>query len=581
MKNSIKISILMAIAIISNSNLSAATLTWDGSSSTDWSTAANWSLNRVPNAADNVIIPSGLSRYPVLTANANVDNFTLNGGSFSTSNFNLTVDYNLIVNNGTFDAGTGTISADNVDVNNGTLTIQGNNLTLGNDFSIDGGTVQVTGNDFDIDDDFNFLSGTLDLNGYDMDISDRYTYEGGSFVDAGSLITAVYVTWNFSGFTHILPTNLYVTTSMAFTSGVVVSSASSLVSFDYNASVSGVSDSSHINGPVRKEMSSTNSMSAFNFPIGNGNVYAPIGITNYGSRRDDDYFTAQYFSSRNPNAGGSKANTLNLVSQAEYWILDRGASSGTATTTATVRLSYNTGRSGSITNASLLRVAKWNGTQWVDEGRSSTNNTGNNTSGTLSSSSNVSSFSPFTLGSSTNVNPLPVKLLDFNAAALASNVNVKWTTTSEINNDYFNVEKSLDGKNWSVIGTVKGAGNTEALTNYNFVDANPVMGMQYYRLQQNDINGEFTYSSIAPVKFSATVSSTLNIFPMPADNFINVELPGVSEMSITIYNANGQKLYEATSGNLQTIDIQDFNAGLYIIEVKADNNVVRSKFLKN
>ena len=68
---------------------------------------------------------------------------------------------------------------------------------------------------------------------------------------------------------------------------------------------------------------------------------------------------------------------------------------------------------------------------------------------------------------------------------------------------------------------------------------------------------------------------------MPANKFINVELPGATEMMVTIYNANGQKVFESTSGNLLNIDIQDLNAGLYIVEVKADNNVINSKFLKN
>jgi hypothetical protein len=507
-------------------------------------------------------------------------NFTQQSGTFTHGAYNITITSNFILNGGTFNSGSGTISANDFDINNGTFNIKGNKITLGTDFTIDGGTVSVSDANLNIDDNLFLISGTLDLNNFNLTVVDDYTFRGGSITDAGSLITAANVIWNFTGFTHTLPTNLYVTGSMTFTSGVVVTSNSALVRFDYNATVASVSNTSHINGPVRKEISSSNTTPTFNFPIGNGNVYAPIEISSYGNRRNEDFFTAQYFSSRNTNAGKTKANTLNLVSQAEYWILDRAATSGTATTTAAVKLSYNTGRSGSITNASLLRVAKWNGTQWVDEGRTSGSST-NNTSGTTTSSANVTSFSPFTFGSTTSVNPLPVHLLNFTAVPAASNVDVKWTTTSEINNDFFNVEKSLDGKNWSVIGQVKGAGNTEALTNYNFLDANPVMGMQYYRLQQNDINGDFTYSSIAPVNFSASVTSTLNIYPIPANNFLNVELPGASEMLVTIYNANGQKVFEATSGSLLNIDIQNFNAGLYIVEVKADNNVSTAKFLKD
>ncbi len=580
MKHLNQIFALVATAIFSifSTNLSAATRTWDGSSSTNWSTGANWSGNTVPTSSDDVIIPAGLSRYPVLTANARVDNFTLNGGTFSTSNFNLTVDFNLIVNNGTFNSGSGTITCEDADINNGTFIIQGNRLSLGDNFTLDGGTVEVTGADFEIDDDFFFISGTLDMNGYDMVIIDNYTYEGGSLSNPGDLITANDVFVDFSG-EHEMGINVRVLATMTFTNGIILTTPSNLLIFDNNATVSGADNSSHVNGPVRKEIS-TSTTPDFTFPSGNGVVYAPISISSISSRRNEDFFTAYYVNERNTNAGGTKGTGLNLVSQAEYWILDRATTSGTATTTAVVTLSYNTSRSGSITNAALLKVARWDGSQWSDHGRSTSSST-SNTSGSVISSGAVSSFSPFTLGSSTNVNPLPVHLLDFNAAAIASNVNVKWTTTSEINNDYFNVEKSLDGKNWLVIGTVKGAGNTEALTNYNFVDANPVMGMQYYRLQQTDINGQFTYSSIAPVNFSTTISSQLNIFPMPANNFINVELPGATDMMVTIYNTNGQKVFESTSGSLLNIDIQDFNAGLYIVEVKADNNVISSKFLKN
>ncbi len=541
--------------------------------------------------------------------------FILNGGTFNGSSGTITVNNGAMdINNGTFVAGSGNIelndnnNADFTVANGATFTggtgtlsnTSGGDLlidgtatfaynkfstTSGGSFTVDGGAVTITGTgDIVFPGDFGLISGSFNFNNNDISVADRYTFGNITLTNEGDSFKVGRFRLNFTG-VKTLTNVINVVGEVEFLSGELITSLSDIVIFQYNSFISAQTgefptDAKHIVGPAIKLISSTNTTPDFTFPIGNGNVYAPIQISSYGSRRNGDFFIAQYFSSRHPNAGGSKANTLNLVSQAEYWILDRGALSGTATTTATVTMSYNTGRSGSITNASLLRVARWNGSQWADEGRASTSST-TAASGSLVSLANVTSFSPFTFGSTTNVNPLPVKLLDFSASAVAANINVKWTTTSEINNDYFNVEKSLDGKNWSVIGTVKGAGNTEALTNYNFVDANPVLGMQYYRLQQNDINGDFTYSAIAPVNFTNAVTSQISIFPMPANNFINVELPGVSEMSVTIYNANGQKVFEATSGNLQTIDIQDFNAGLYIIEVKADNNVISSKFLKN
>ena len=573
---------LVATAIISISSLNAANRTWTGATSTNWFTSSNWSGGAVPNSSDNAIIPATVSsgRYPVLTANARVDNFTMNGGTFSTSNFNLVVDNNLIVNDGTFNSGSGTITAIDVDINNGTFIIQGNKLVLDDNFTIDGGTVEVTGADFEIDDDFFFISGTLDMNGYDMIIADAYTYEGGSLANPGDLITADRVFVDFSG-THLMGINLRVLSSMTFTNGIILTTPDNFITFDNNATASSASASSHVNGPVRKEISSSSTPN-FTFPSGDGVIYAPISISSMANRRSDDYFTAYYVNERHPNAGATKGTGLNLVSQAEYWILDRGATSGTPTTEAVVTLNYNSSRSGSITNAGQLRVARWNGTEWVNQGRSTSSSSG--TSGSLISDGAVTSFSPFTLGSSTNVNPLPISLLNFNAKAIANNIEVKWATTSEINNDFFTLEKSTNGSEWSNIATIKGAGNSEVLTNYNFLDVNPVNGTQFYRLKQTDINGDFTYSNIAVVTFGQSqLNNTLSLFPVPANSVLNIQ--SSMDMSagavVNIYNAQGSLVMTTNSSNNElSIDIQNLVSGIYFVEINTGSEIVKSKFQK-
>jgi hypothetical protein len=367
---------------------------------------------------------------------------------------------------------------------------------------------------------------------------------------------------------------------MTFTSGIILTTPSNLIIFDNNASVSGASTSSHVNGPVRKEIS-TSTTPSFTFPSGDGAIYAPISISSISNRRNEDYFTAYYVNERNPNAGGTKGSGLNLVSQAEYWILDRAATSGTATTTAAVTLTYNTGRSGSITNAALLKVARWNGSQWVDHGR--TGATGNNTSGTLTSSANVSSFSPFTLGSSTNVNPLPITLLNFTAKATSNAVAIDWTTTSEINNDYFTLEKSYNGTEWLPIAKIQGAGNSETLSQYAHIDNQIVFGVQFYRLKQTDLNGDFTYSNIVSVKFEQTINATLSIFPVPANNFVTITSnndPTVN-VSITVLNALGQKVLTMDGiGNKHQLDIQQLETGIYYIEMQSEGTLLSAKFQK-
>ncbi|HEY1045678.1 MAG TPA: T9SS type A sorting domain-containing protein [Bacteroidia bacterium] len=324
-------------------------------------------------------------------------------------------------------------------------------------------------------------------------------------------------------------------------------------------------------------------MSAFTFPVGNGSVNAPLSISSYNNRNSQDFFTAQYFDSRNSNAGGTKASGIDHVSQAEYWDLTRG-SAGTASTQVIVSLSYNeTTRSGQVDNVSQLLIAHWTGTQWENLGRSSGGSSGNATSGVTAASSRSTTYSPFTLGSSSTLNPLPIELLSFTAKANNSNVSLNWSTASELNNDFFSVEKSMDGINWTVIGKVNSIGNTEKITEYALIDANPVTGVQYYRLKQTDINGQFTYSQIVPVNFSGKVVNSVVIYPSPANNVLNLEVSASEsgQTNITIYNALGTKVMELSGDQrFYSIDITSLDAGIYYIEVSQDGNTSKSKVLK-
>jgi hypothetical protein len=355
-----------------------------------------------------------------------------------------------------------------------------------------------------------------------------------------------------------------------------------MVVFDYNASATGAGDDTHLVGPVKKEVNSNNnSNNTFTFPIGNGTLYAPLRISDHQQSRSQDYFIAEYFSSRHPQAGGSKGSGLDHVSQAEYWILDRGATSGTPSTDVNVRLTYDeTTRSGLVNSGSELRVARWNGSQWVNQGGQGNSNT----AGSITTTSQVTNFSPFTIGSSTSANPLPIALLDFDAKPINNTVNIKWSTTSEINNDFFTVEKSVNGTEWMSIGTVKGVGNSEVLTNYNMLDASPVAGVQFYRLKQTDVNGEFTYSSIVPVKFGSAATVGVMIYPMPASTVLNIDLNNDAEsnVDITILNTMGQVVLTTTvTGNAHQLDISNLVSGVYFVEVSTEGTVTKSKLVKN
>lgn len=353
--------------------------------------------------------------------------------------------------------------------------------------------------------------------------------------------------------------------------------------FDFNASVGNVSDAAHVNGPVKKEINGGNGTNTFSFPIGNGSLYAPLRISDYQQRRSQDFFVATYFKARNSNAGGSVGTGIDHVSQAEYWILDRTATSGTPTTDVNVRLSYNeVNRSGVVDDAAQLRVVRWDGSQWVNQGRGNGSST-NNTLGNVITSTQVTSFSPFTLGSISSVNPLPVSMINFMAVKADNGVQVKWTTTMELNSDYFDVQKSIDGKNWNTIGRVEAAGNSNALTDYVYNDINVIAGWQYYRLIQVDQNGAETITKVVAINVNAINKLTLNLYPNPASNLLSINSNASENVDISfkIYDVSGKLLVEGTeNGMLVNIDISMLSEGVYLTEVNINGEVSRIKFLK-
>ncbi len=572
-----------AILFCCNSTYSAtARWTWDGSqNSSDWTDKANWTTtdnDASIGIADTVLIEDGAIIYPQLQANAICRTFMMTGGWMFTNGYTLTVDNDITMTGGNFSAYLSGVIADNFYLYGGGFAPSAG-FNISDNVVIDGGYFIPVSAGVVINDDLFFISGTLDMNNQDLTINDEFTFEGGTMILNGPISVEKFIV-DFSG-EFTMTNNITITGSAQFINGIFETDPSNMLIFESDAVATGASSSSYINGPVRREVSATGNVD-FEFPTGNDSVFAPIAISDFAQGRDEDFFTAQYFMGSAPFDHSSKDLALNHISGAEYWLLDRGASSGTPTTDLKVALFFNENtRSGQVDIASELRVAKWNGTTWKNLGRAS--GTGNNAIGSLKSDSLVTVFSPFTIGSSTGGNPLPVSLLDFNAKALDKHVSVSWATTSEINNDFFTVQKSLDGKSWSAIGIIDGVENSSQLTNYGFIDQAPVKGMQYYRLIQTDLNGVSAFSHIASVNFGG-LPGTLTLFPNPAVNTVNVGIAEPSEnATITVFNSMGSKVMELTgqSGTAFTVDLTGLERGFYTIEVRHENGLNISKILKN
>jgi hypothetical protein len=177
-----------------------------------------------------------------------------------------------------------------------------------------------------------------------------------------------------------------------------------------------------------------------------------------------------------------------------------------------------------------------------------------------------------------NSSPLPIELLSFTAQPFDKEmVLAKWTTATEINNDFFTLQRSVNGFEFNDIGIVKGAGNSNLILNYKFYDLDPLQGISYYKLRQTDFDGTYTYSEIVAVSFEPKLTGYFRIFPNPTQDYIYLSTTKDDVGHVKIFDVKGRIVKEIfLNGQEGRIDIEDLNAGFYFIELLTE----KLKFVK-
>jgi hypothetical protein len=176
------------------------------------------------------------------------------------------------------------------------------------------------------------------------------------------------------------------------------------------------------------------------------------------------------------------------------------------------------------------------------------------------------------------ISPLPIELIDFTAKLNGKKVDITWSTETEINNDYYVVEKSIDGIHFETLSKVDAAGNSVSVRDYINIDPNPFEGLSYYRLKQVDFNGSFTYSTIVYINYNV-VNNIISIFPNPTDGKLTLNIIGLEnkEILITITDMTGKECYREViikdeNNQLIALDLKhQLAAGSYIIQVNSEN----------
>ena len=519
-----------------------------------------------------LILASAIASFPGLPELTGT--YNLSGGTIT---FNRAGNQNIRSLNGP-----SAVAYYNVDfANGGTKTLSGpitaqNNLTISGSAKLD---VSATNYDVTLAGNWNVTS--TDANPF-VERSGTVIFNGTA---AQAITTALAAGETFNNLTINNASATGVTMSskitmaaiLTLTDGLLYSTAANLLTMNAGSSIGDVSNNSFVSGPVAK-IGSTN----FTFPVGKDAKYRPIDVT---SLSGSETFTAEYFHA-DPNSVPydvtSKDAILNHIGRCEYWILNRAAA-----VNAFVTLSWD-GYSCGVDNLTDIAVARWNGATWKDHGNGGTTGAIDPATGTVISSALVTSFSPFTLASKgSGTNPLPVELLSFDAYPNGNLVDAIWSTASEMNSDYFMLQRSKEGIDFEDVKKINAEGNSTITKNYSSVDQEPYEGVSYYRLKQVDLNGEFAYSNIAEVNIEVGGIVNFSVYPNPAVDKVNISIEGSkgSEVLIVVYDILGREYFSKVillSTRAEVIAFspaEKLSPGVYTIMGSSNNKIYKKKII--
>jgi hypothetical protein len=188
-------------------------------------------------------------------------------------------------------------------------------------------------------------------------------------------------------------------------------------------------------------------------------------------------------------------------------------------------------------------------------------------------------------------NPLPVKLLSFNARIIAKDVLLTWATASELNSNGFIIERSADNNTWNTIGTVKASGNTSSVSNYQLNDVNPFSKVNtlFYRLRMVDHDGSFVYSNTITVSNKLKIVSREPIaYPNPFNNTLTIELISEKEgiVNMSMMDITGKNIRTVTStpittgNNILPFATDDLQPGVYFLSLEVNGEKRIMKLIK-
>jgi hypothetical protein len=186
----------------------------------------------------------------------------------------------------------------------------------------------------------------------------------------------------------------------------------------------------------------------------------------------------------------------------------------------------------------------------------------------------------------TNSGSLPVELINFDVTLNNGKSLIQWSTATETNNNFFTVERSLDGVTAETIAVVNGSGNSNGIVSYKHIDQDTPAGIVYYRIKQTDFDGTTETFAWKAVNTSSAQNSLLKVYPNPSNGILNVSMTGISsaQTTLNIFDITGRQVmsqqFESKDFFTTTLDLSStIPAGLYYIEVINDSQRLIEKII--
>lgn len=424
-----------------------------------------------------------------------------------------------------------------------------------------------------------------------INLSDKLRFNGGGNITVTNVPSELLSSITVDNLTNVTLNGggsvLTLSDSLALVSGNIILSSANII-----VGTSPTSTGTVISGPGRVRGGLTRWIAA-----GIGSYGFPISNTIGDRLTVIDYTTA-------PTAGGTlTVNTIlsaagnnglplvegainvNKASVNDYRVLSASGISGGA-----YSITANADNTIGVTNvAGTVLVQRTNVVSpWTLQGTHVTS-TGTNIAPVLTRTG-VTVYEQWALAADSAVNPLPVTLTQFTATPSGKDVQVTWTTASELNNRGFDVERSLDGRTFEKVTFVKGAGNSNKVLNYNFTDkgAFTKSTVWFYRLRQIDFDGKFAYSAIVRVNSAAENVKAVSVSPNPYTNNFNVSMVAAAEGNATIELMDVQGRLVSTrnvnvlagANEVPVTDAATLRSGVYFVRVSMNGETQVVKLVK-